>query len=77
LRGVTDTELATLRMAVGIVAAAPPDPAHQSITVEHLHAQVPHARSLGAFAVPFHPAFGAQVDALADVISKFVSESGS
>jgi pimeloyl-ACP methyl ester carboxylesterase len=76
LRGVTDAELATLRMAVGIVAAAPSDPAHQSITVERLHAQLPRARSLGAFAVPFHPAFGAQVEALADAISEFVSASG-
>ncbi|WP_100840290.1 alpha/beta hydrolase [Kitasatospora fiedleri] len=57
LRGVTDAELAGLRLPVAVLPAAPENPVHRRRTADALLALVPGAVELPGCPEPPHPAF--------------------
>lgn len=72
LRGVTDAELATLTMPVGVLPPAPPDRFHQRSTVDLLLERVPGARELPAGPVPLAPTFPSLVDGFVASLVDFI-----
>lgn len=65
LRGVTDAELATLAMPVGVLPAVPGNPFHQRRTADSLGRLVPGCPE------PPRPGFESHVDGLVASIAGF------
>ncbi|WUH89400.1 alpha/beta hydrolase [Streptomyces sp. NBC_00433] len=57
LRGVTDAELATLKMPISVLPSAPENPLHQRHTVDALRRLHPAGTELPGSPEPPHPAF--------------------
>ncbi|MFE3170190.1 alpha/beta fold hydrolase [Amycolatopsis sp. NPDC059090] len=71
LRGVTDDELATLAMPVGVLPSVPDNPFHQRRTVDALLRLVPRCAELPGCPEPPRPGFASHVDGLLASITGF------
>jgi hypothetical protein len=73
LRGVTDVELAGLRMPVGVVPAVPANPVHRRSTVDALLALLPVARELPGCPEAPRPEFAPHLAAFVDTVADFIT----
>jgi pimeloyl-ACP methyl ester carboxylesterase len=73
LRGVTDDELVTLAMPVGVLPSVPDNPVHQRRTVEALRHLLPGAVELPGCPEPPHPSFAGQVEVLVASVAGFAN----
>ncbi len=58
LRGVLDTQLATLTMPISVLPSVPENPFHQRQTVDRLRRLLPESEELPGCPEPPHPDFG-------------------
>ncbi|MGW2786444.1 alpha/beta fold hydrolase [Streptomyces populi] len=73
LRGVTDTELATLKMPISVIPSVPENPFHQRQTVDALRRLLPDSDELPGCPEPPHPDFRPHGDQLLDSVAKAIS----
>lgn len=73
LRGVTDVELAGLRLPVGVLPAVPDNPVHQRRTVDALLAALPAARELPGCPEAPRPDFPPHLPAFLHTVAGFVA----
>ncbi|MGA8114896.1 MAG: alpha/beta hydrolase [Actinocatenispora sp.] len=73
LRGVTDAEIASLRMPVAVVPSVPDNPVHRRRTVDALLRLLPEARELPGCPEPPVPSFPPHADAFVDAVTGFVT----
>ncbi|WP_436533037.1 alpha/beta hydrolase [Actinoplanes sp. HUAS TT8] len=71
LRGVTDDELASVAVPVGVLPSVPENPFHQRRTVDALLRLVPTAVALPGCPEPPHPAFPPHTEALVRTVAAF------
>jgi pimeloyl-ACP methyl ester carboxylesterase len=72
LRGVTDNELATINMPVGVLPSVPENPAHQRGTVDALRSLLPDAVELPGCPEPPRPDFPPHTDCFLKTVASFV-----
>jgi hypothetical protein len=73
LRGVTDAELAALRMPVGVIPADPVSPFHQRRTADALLRLLPQAEEFPGCPEPPSPAFAPHRNSFVDIVAAFTS----
>jgi hypothetical protein len=73
LRGVTDVELAGLRVPVGVVPAVPDNPVHRRSTVDGLLAVLPTARELPGCPESPRPDFPPHLTAFVTTVADFIT----
>lgn len=73
LRGVTDDELATLAMRIGVLASVPENPFHQRHTVDSLLRLLPNSEELPGCPEPPSPGFTAHLDRFLDTVTEFAN----
>ncbi|MCP3803238.1 hypothetical protein NLX83_28565 [Allokutzneria sp. A3M-2-11 16] len=71
LRGVTDGELATLVMQIGVLASVPENPFHQRHTVDLLLRLLSGSEELPGSPEPPSPGFAVYLDRLLDAVTEF------
>lgn len=71
LRGVTNDELATLAIPVGVLPSAPENPFHQRHTVDTLQRLLPDSQELPGCPEPPRPDFPSHLDKFLASITKF------
>jgi pimeloyl-ACP methyl ester carboxylesterase len=71
LRGVTDDELATLRIPVGMLPSVPENPFHQRHTVDALRRLLPRADELPGCPEPPHPGFPPHTESFVSTVTGF------
>jgi pimeloyl-ACP methyl ester carboxylesterase len=71
LRGVTDGELATLRIPVGMLPSVPENPFHQRHTVDALRRLLPRADELPGCPEPPHPGFPPHTESFVSTVTGF------
>jgi pimeloyl-ACP methyl ester carboxylesterase len=72
LRGVVDSELASLTMPIGVLPSVPENRFHQRRTADALLALLPNAGELPGCVEPPHPGFDADLDGFVDAIAGFL-----
>jgi pimeloyl-ACP methyl ester carboxylesterase len=71
LRGLTDAELATLKIPIGVLPAEPPNRFHQRHTVDALLRLLPRSAELPGCPEPPRPEFPPHLDAFLRTITSF------
>lgn len=75
LRGVSDAELTTMQLPVGVLPSVPENLFHQRQTVDALCRLLPHAEELPGCPEPPDPDFPAYLDRLVTTVAEFVAGS--
>jgi pimeloyl-ACP methyl ester carboxylesterase len=73
LRGLTDTELASLRLPAGVLPSAPANPFHQQQTADALLRLLPQAAELPGCPEPPRPEFAAYLEPFLDTVAAFAA----
>jgi pimeloyl-ACP methyl ester carboxylesterase len=73
LRGVTDAELATLQLPVGVLPSVPENRDHQRHTVDALLRRMSHARELPGCPEPPHPEFPSHLERFLTAVTQFAA----
>jgi pimeloyl-ACP methyl ester carboxylesterase len=73
LRGLTDAELATLKMPVGVLPSVPANPFHQRHTVDALLRLLPRAEELPGCPEPPRPGFPPHLESFLGTIAAFTA----
>lgn len=73
LRGVTDTELASLTMPAGVLPSVPGNPFHQRHTVDALLRLLPQAEELPGCPEPPRPEFPAHLESFLSTVVTFTA----
>ncbi|MDG4826471.1 alpha/beta hydrolase [Asanoa sp. WMMD1127] len=73
LRGVTNHELATIRMPVALLPAVPDNPTHQRRTVDALLRILPHAVELPGCPEPPRPEFPPYLEPFCEAVARFAT----
>ncbi len=73
LRGVTDAELATLQMPIGVLPSVPENPVHQRHTVDALLRLVRHVEKLPGCPEPPRPEFPPHLERFLTAVTQFAA----
>jgi hypothetical protein len=73
LRGLTDAELATLTMPVGVLPSSPSNPPHQRQTVDALLRLLPQAEELPGCPEPPRPEFPPHLSTFLRAVTAFAA----
>jgi pimeloyl-ACP methyl ester carboxylesterase len=74
LRGLTDGELATLKMPVGVLPSVPANPFHQRHTADALLRLLPWAEELPGCPEPPSPGFPPHLESFLDTVAAFAAK---
>jgi hypothetical protein len=73
LRGVTDAELATLQMPIGVLPSVPENPVHQRHTVDALLRLMQHVEKLPGCPEPPSPEFPLHLGRFLTAVTQFAA----
>lgn len=73
LRGVSDGELTSLRLQVGVLPSLPENPFHQRRTVDALLALIPTAVELPGTPEPQRPTFASSPESFVSTVTRFAA----
>jgi pimeloyl-ACP methyl ester carboxylesterase len=73
LRGITDAELGTLQMPVGVLPSVPENPLHQRRTVQALLRLAQHAKELPGCPEPPRPGFPPHLERFLTAVTQFAT----